>query len=225
MRRLLPLILGVAFGILGSRAVCRTCGSVSDVACISETQFQFCMNNQLVAPVYSCPTGSYCTNQISICQKNETLKACGSCGQCDNQHRFACTGVRSFALCLGTNTSSNCTGICDLGYVCNRDLHYICGNAQTTIPTCTVAPTITTTTATTTTTTTSTASTTISLDNFCRISFHGVSIHAIPNDTQCTRYYIQSWVGRIVDCPPTEPYFDGTTLSCGNSRPTQPGCR
>ncbi|KAH8307171.1 hypothetical protein KR044_006397 [Drosophila immigrans] len=127
MWRLVLLLLGI--GILGCQADCNVCASPSSVACVSDTQFQICSNNQLLEPVNSCPDGTYCTGEVSVCQADIALKACTGCLQCNDQKSFACLGVRTFALCLGLDTPSNITGSCAPNYVCNRDNVNICGNA------------------------------------------------------------------------------------------------
>ncbi|XP_064541332.1 uncharacterized protein LOC135430557 [Drosophila montana] len=231
MRRLLTAILAIAVGSLGCQAECNACAAGSGVACISERQFQFCANNQTTGPVNSCPADSYCSSQVPICQKNAALVACAGCGECNELGTFACTGTRTFALCLGSNRPSNITASCSDQLVCNRNLPEICGNATATSATCPEQPATTEQPSTEDDTDTTTLeSTTVSTtDDFCRASFKGIPIHAIPNDTECTsyiycRFYIQSWVGRIIDCPSDKPYFNGWTLCCGTTKSTLPGC-
>lgn len=183
-RLLFIVFLGILLCSLDCQAACYTCGATSNVACISDSQFQFCASNQTIGPINSCPAGSYCTSQTTICDKNPALKACGTCGKCNEQGTFACTGPRSFALCLGSSRPSNITSSCTGDLVCNMDLPKICGSAAVTSATCAEQ---TATTEPITTASTTTESTPLSLDAFCRAAFKGIPIHAIPNDRDCTR--------------------------------------
>lgn len=200
MRRLLTAILAIAICSEGCQAECNACAVGSNVACISEREFQFCSNNQATGPINSCPAGSYCTSQLPICQQNAALVACKGCGECNELGTFACMDTRTFALCLGGNRPSNITVNCGEQLVCNRYLPEICGNATTTSATCpkqlstTEQPTTTEQPETTEqpsteddTESTTLESPTVSIDDFCSASFKGIPIHAIPNDTECTR--------------------------------------
>jgi len=189
MQRLLIFLLVINVSILGSQAECNGCASNTNVACISDTEFQFCLDNRPYGPINSCPTDNYCTNQLTICQKNASLNACRDCGKCNDQKTFACTGPRTFALCLGSDIPSNVTGRCSPEYVCNVHVTGICGNESETSATCPWNTDTTTPEPTTESSSDSTTpkSTTASINDYCRNASHGISLHAIPNDTDCTR--------------------------------------
>lgn len=125
------LLLLLALGVLDCRADCNVCSTLSNAACVSQTQFMFCVNNVLAQPVNSCPSGTFCTAQAAICQSNSSLVSCTECGICSDDLVFACLGVRTYALCLGTQQPSQITGSCAPSLVCNRDNPNICGSALT----------------------------------------------------------------------------------------------
>ncbi|EDW40773.1 GM25096 [Drosophila sechellia] len=117
LRCLILLALGVFVGIriLGIRVDCNVCASVSNVACISNTSYQFCSGSALPAgPVYTCPTGYYCTANDETCNTDVAQRSCIGCGTCDSGNTFACLTARTFALCLGTSTPSQIVGSCGL---------------------------------------------------------------------------------------------------------------
>ncbi|XP_017860622.1 PREDICTED: uncharacterized protein LOC108612256 [Drosophila arizonae] len=130
MLRVLLLLL-LALGVLDCRADCNVCSTLSNAACVSQTQFMFCVNNILVQPVNSCPSGTFCTAQAAICQSNSSLVSCTECGICSDNLVFACLGVHTYALCLGTQQPSQITGSCAPYLVCNRNNPNICGSALT----------------------------------------------------------------------------------------------
>ncbi|KAH8307170.1 hypothetical protein KR044_006395, partial [Drosophila immigrans] len=132
---MLPLLI-FAVCFVAARAECNSCTLNTNIACISDSKFQFCAENRPVAPINSCPVGFYCSNEPSICQQNSTLKACRDCGRCSVARSFACLGPRSYALCLGSNSPTTLTGTCSADYVCNIHLAGICGKATKTSPTC-----------------------------------------------------------------------------------------
>lgn len=123
-------LLLLALSVLDCQADCNVCSVSSNVACVSETQFMFCENNLPVQPVNSCPSGLFCTAQGSICQSDNTLTSCSGCGKCNDAGSFACMGVRTFILCLGSNQLSQISGSCAPNYVCNMDNPNICGTAS-----------------------------------------------------------------------------------------------
>uniref|UniRef100_D3TQY3 Hypothetical conserved protein n=1 Tax=Glossina morsitans morsitans TaxID=37546 RepID=D3TQY3_GLOMM len=126
--------------ILLASSECNECSSVNNLACVSQTQFQVCVNGLPQGTVNSCPTGFACsTNTAIICQPNQMgfSASCSNCNQCDDSKTFACTGVRTYALCLGNTFPSDITGSCAPFHVCNINYPQICGNATTGIsPTC-----------------------------------------------------------------------------------------
>lgn len=128
MWRLVVLVL--ILGILQIHADCNICSSITNAACVSSTQFQFCVNNIPSGTLNSCPSGNYCTGEAQICQTNASLLACTGCGQCNSDNSFACLGVRTFALCLGDVNPSAITGSCAPDHVCNWDNPNICGTAE-----------------------------------------------------------------------------------------------
>ncbi|KAH8286224.1 hypothetical protein KR054_004841, partial [Drosophila jambulina] len=130
LRLLILLGLGVLLGILiqGTRSDCNVCSGESNVACVSNTAFQFCSTQQLpTGSVYNCPTGYYCTANAAICDANEAFKSCVGCGTCNADNTFACTSATTFALCLGTTTPSQIVGNCGTNYVCDWNNANICG--------------------------------------------------------------------------------------------------
>uniref|UniRef100_A0A1A9UP64 Chitin-binding type-2 domain-containing protein n=1 Tax=Glossina austeni TaxID=7395 RepID=A0A1A9UP64_GLOAU len=101
--------------ILLASSECNECSSVNNLACVSQTQFQVCVNGLPQGTVTSCPTGFACsTNTAIICQPNQMgfSASCSNCNQCDDSKTFACTGVRTYALCLGNTFPSDITGSC-----------------------------------------------------------------------------------------------------------------
>uniref|UniRef100_A0A1A9W3G4 Chitin-binding type-2 domain-containing protein n=1 Tax=Glossina brevipalpis TaxID=37001 RepID=A0A1A9W3G4_9MUSC len=118
--------------ILLATSECNVCSFVNNLACVSQTQFQVCINGLPEGTVTSCPTGFVCsTNTPKICQPNQMgfSASCSNCNQCDASNTFACTGMRTFALCLGNTFPSDITGSCAPFHVCNINYPQICGNA------------------------------------------------------------------------------------------------
>ncbi|XP_062135140.1 uncharacterized protein LOC133844881 [Drosophila sulfurigaster albostrigata] len=213
---LLLLVLGIV--VLRCQADCNTCASPSNIACVSDTQFQFCSDNVLIEPVNNCPDGTYCTAESAICQSDIALKACTGCAQCNDQLSFACLGVRTFALCLGTNTPSNITGSCTANYVCNRDNPNICSSAALgSTATCpladddlqtTVYPNV-----------------VVTPNEYCRnVQRAGRFPYGNTLDTTCHQYILcfQSnsvWYGGLYNCPGST-YFQATIQSCNTTVPS-----
>lgn len=105
------------------------------MACVSETQYQFCVNNLPSGTINSCPTGYVCSTATSVtCQLSTSgfAATCGSCNVCNANMTFACTGSNTYALCLGTTVpSATAVGSCGTGLVCNVNLPQMCGNSAT----------------------------------------------------------------------------------------------
>lgn len=105
------------------------------MACVSETQYQFCVNNLPSGTINSCPTGYVCSTATSVtCQLSTSgfAATCGSCNVCNANLTFACTGSNTYALCLGTTVpSATAVGSCGTGLVCNVNLPQMCGNSAT----------------------------------------------------------------------------------------------
>lgn len=113
-------------------AQCNECLSTTQMACVSETQYQMCINNLPSGPVNSCPSGYICSTTTSvICQPTTSgfPASCGGCNVCNADLVFACTGTNTYALCLNTTIpSTTATGSCGTNFVCNTNLPEICGN-------------------------------------------------------------------------------------------------
>ncbi|XP_034481528.1 uncharacterized protein LOC117787185 [Drosophila innubila] len=215
MLQLVLLLLGI--GVLGCQADCNVCALPSSVACVSDTQFKFCNNNVLVDPVNSCPSGTYCTGSAAICQEDTSLKACTGCVQCNDQKSFACLGVRTFALCLGTSVPSAITGSCAPNYVCNKDNINICGSAsmgsQATCPLVddelltTLSP-----------------NANVTADVYCRyVQKAGRFPYGMNATTTCRQYIYcflsnSVWYGALYTCPGST-YFQSSTQLCNTTIP------
>ncbi|KAH8371827.1 hypothetical protein KR093_008981 [Drosophila rubida] len=212
------VLLLLAIGVLGCQADCNVCAQPSNVACISDTQFRVCLNNELLDPVNSCPSGTYCTGETAVCQSDISLKACIGCGQCNDQRSFACVGVRTFALCLGTVAPSNITGSCAPNYVCNWDNANICGSAASGFSaTCPLAddeelapiyPNV-----------------TVTPNEYCRaLQRAGRFPSGSTLATTCRQYIYcfqseQIWYGAQYNCPGVT-YFQPTTQVCNTTIPS-----
>ncbi|XP_053953804.1 uncharacterized protein LOC128860348 [Anastrepha ludens] len=130
---LLCVLLLCAKGSIFVTASCNTCSVDNNLACVSETQFKVCVNGSPTGSAASCPTGYVCSTQsTSICEASGgdgVVGDCTACNTCDSTKTFACTGIRTYALCLGTTTVSDLGGTCAPYHVCSIDYEYICGNA------------------------------------------------------------------------------------------------
>uniref|UniRef100_A0A1I8N8R1 Chitin-binding type-2 domain-containing protein n=1 Tax=Musca domestica TaxID=7370 RepID=A0A1I8N8R1_MUSDO len=120
---------------------CNVCSTATQIACVSETQYQICANNVATGSINSCPPDYICSTASTVtCQPRSSNIAptCGSCNVCDATQTFACTGRNTYALCLGTNTpSTSAIGDCGPDLLCNINLPQMCGNATDGIsPTC-----------------------------------------------------------------------------------------
>uniref|UniRef100_A0A1L8EIU7 Putative secreted protein n=1 Tax=Haematobia irritans TaxID=7368 RepID=A0A1L8EIU7_HAEIR len=228
-------------------ANCNVCLTATQMACVSETEFQFCVNNLPMGPVSRCPDGFICTTTTTaICQPNGMgfEPTCGECNKCNSALTFACTGTNTYALCLGTNVPSPiATGTCGAGLVCNLNSPQICGdptngnpatcpavNDNSTTPTPTPNPTPRPTPIPTTGPTT--VHPTINPPSFAQSFCQNVKINArmsLPaNMNKGCKHYIYcflttnaTWSGQIYTCPGST-YFDDQTKYCVVKKPV--GC-
>ncbi|XP_017461719.1 PREDICTED: uncharacterized protein LOC108355056 [Rhagoletis zephyria] len=122
---------------ISTLAVCNVCSTTNNLACVSNTQFKQCdLQGIPSGEATSCLTGFVCsTATAAICQPSDGIgivPACSECNTCDATNTFACTGVRTYALCRGTTTVSDSGGSCKEYEVCNRGNAAICANATAT---------------------------------------------------------------------------------------------
>ncbi|XP_016933031.2 uncharacterized protein [Drosophila suzukii] len=219
LRFLILLTTGVLVGIyiLGTQADCNVCSSESNVACVSNTSFQFCSTSALpFGPVYTCPTGYYCTANEVTCNTNVALRACVGCGTCNSNNSFACLTARTFALCLGTTTPSQIVGSCGLSYVCDYNNPNICGNvslgSQATCPGDTTG--------------TGLDPTGMTPTTYCSlVQQRGRFPYGIDLNTTCRQYIYcflnaTNWRGGLYYCP-GQTYFDSSTMYCGTEVPAR----
>ncbi|KAH8364249.1 hypothetical protein KR084_004872 [Drosophila pseudotakahashii] len=218
LRFLIVATTGVllALYILGSQADCNVCASVSQVACISNTSFQFCTSGLPFGPAYTCPTGYYCTANDATCNTDAALRSCIGCGSCNSNNTFACLTARTFALCLGTATPSQILGSCGLGYVCDYNNANICGTpatgSQATCPGDGSA--------------TGVDPTGITPTAYCSIvQQRGRFPYGINLNTTCRQYiycFLNStvWGGGLYTCP-GQTYFNSTSRYCDTQVPAR----
>lgn len=212
-------------------AVCNACSETTNLACVSETQFQVCVDSIPTGTATTCPSGYICsTNSTSICEPDTNTNIvgdCTECNTCDENKTFACTGVRTYALCLGTTTISDLGGTCAPYHVCSIDYEYICGNATLGIePTCPTADEIATTTVATTSTTSSNSEIVTDPVAYCQnIQINGR--FPVGNDliTTCKQYvycFINAnvWSGALYYCPGAT-YFDSSSRYCTPNVPAR----
>ncbi|XP_020816208.1 uncharacterized protein LOC110190197 [Drosophila serrata] len=215
MLRLL-IFLGVA--VLGCQAACNQCSTTTQVACVSATQFQFCSADSVaIGGLYTCPSGTYCTEQSPFCNSDSTLVTCQGCNKCSSDNRFACTGRNTFALCLGTSTpSTSVGGTCGSNFVCNLENANICGSPTTNSVTCLDSGTG---------PCDGTAIT--NPTEYCQsIQQSGRFPYGRDTSTTCRQYvncyaYAGIFYGNIYSCPGST-YFDSTSHLCTNA--TQARC-
>ncbi|XP_049314695.1 uncharacterized protein LOC115066278 [Bactrocera dorsalis] len=117
---------------------------MTNLACTLQTQFQVCVDGLPTGTPLSCPSGYiYSTTAANICIPRDNTSVVGDCVEChicDASQTFACTGVRTFALCLGTKAISNIVGSYAPYLVCSIDYPHICGKESLGIPpTCPIA--------------------------------------------------------------------------------------
>lgn len=205
-------------------AVCNACSGKTNLACVSQTQFQVCVDGIPTGTPTSCPSGYFCsTISTSICEPSgdtSVVGDCDECNVCDDNKTFACTGVRTYALCLGTTTVSNLGGTCAPYHVCSIDYEYICGNETLGIePTCSTADEQATTTVSTTSTTSSASVIVSDPAAYCKtIQQNGRFPVGNELTTTCQQYvycFINNnvWSGALYLCPGAT-YFDSSSRYC-----------
>ncbi|EDV96222.1 uncharacterized protein LOC6557077 [Drosophila grimshawi] len=216
MLSLLLLLIGIGILGPGCQADCNVCSAITNIACLSETQFAFCENNVPLKQILSCPSGTYCTAGPQICHKNCALQSCNACGRCNEQRTFACLGVRTFALCLGTSNVSLITGHCLPNYVCNYQDPNICSSEIGFPATCPLANDEL--------LTTKAPETLQDPNTYCKaIRQAGRFPYGNSLNTTC-RYYIQCyasrfvWYGSLLRCP-GETYYDPMLRTCTTNIP------
>ncbi|XP_017071710.2 uncharacterized protein LOC108108263 [Drosophila eugracilis] len=213
---LILLATGVFLGIyiLGTQAICNVCATGTNVACISNTSYQYCSSSLPFGPVSTCPTGYYCTANDVICNTDPAERSCIGCGTCNDNKTFACLTARTFALCLGTTTPSQIVGNCGLNYVCDFNNPDICGTpltgSQATCPYDNVFN-----------------GTAITPTTICStIKQDGRFPYGTDLSTSCKQYIYcflddSNWRGGLYTCPGST-YFDSSTRFCGTAVPA--GC-
>ncbi|XP_017052872.1 uncharacterized protein LOC108096032 [Drosophila ficusphila] len=217
LRFLILLGTGVLLGIyiLGTQADCNVCASTTNVACISNTSFQYCDSSALpFGPVYSCPTGYYCTANDVTCDPNVNLRSCIGCGTCNSNNTFACITARIYALCLGTTTPSQILGSCGVNYVCDFNNPNICGSpsagSQATCPGDTGTG----------------DATGVSPTTYCAtVQQHGRFPYGTDLNTTCRQYiycFLNAtyWRGGLYDCP-GQTYFNSSSRYCDTEVPAR----
>ncbi|XP_073836570.1 uncharacterized protein [Musca autumnalis] len=209
-------------------ANCNVC-TANQVACVSETEFQFCTSSIPSGSIITCPTGNICSTTAPTVCTTPTLgfpATCGGCNVCSTDMSFACTGVNTYALCLGTTVpSTTAVGSCGANLVCNINDPKMC-----------VTPTVT---VTATCSTSATASPTFpsltpntNLPTYAQYLCQIIRINArftLPTevDNTCRKYVYcfltknGTWSGQIYTCAGTT-YFDPYSRYCVATRPT--GC-
>ncbi|XP_037939853.1 uncharacterized protein LOC119672786 [Teleopsis dalmanni] len=211
---------------------CNACAADTGVACVSEISFKICVGGYPNGDALTCPTGYVCsTANSSIClpKVQNITPTCSDCNKCDATSTFACTGLTTFALCLGTGTISDIVGNCAPSHICSIDYPQICGNATTGISaTCpSVIDGTTPGTTSSTPTTGSTASTVTPFYNatyFCsNLQQKGRFPVGTDLSTTCRQYVYcflngGAWHGQIYNCPGST-YFNSTSQNCGVAIP------
>ncbi|KAI8126447.1 hypothetical protein FF38_04687 [Lucilia cuprina] len=216
------------------KAQCNVCSAVNQMACVSQTEYQFCVNNTPSGAVNTCPTDYVCsTATATICLPNSAgvTATCSDCNKCDLSLVFACTGVTTYALCLGQTTPSTDTGTCGAGQVCNINTAQICTTPSAGLTaTCPTGGSTITTSTTTTTAATPTFTTPPTVPTYAQYFCQVMRINKrfqVPSefDTSCRRYIYcfktttGTWSGQIYTCAGST-YFDPVSLYCVASRPS-----
>lgn len=122
--------LSIVLNILNLSVVvhseCNVCNALTNISCISTTEYKQCEDNKPFGRTFECNEGYYCSI-LGSCTKEEELRDCKFCEVCDESKTFACIGTQTFALCLGTDRPSEMTGQCKDEYTCNINEEKICG--------------------------------------------------------------------------------------------------
>uniref|UniRef100_A0A1I8MLI7 Chitin-binding type-2 domain-containing protein n=1 Tax=Musca domestica TaxID=7370 RepID=A0A1I8MLI7_MUSDO len=225
------LLLIFAFEIKNGvlAAECNVCTNTTQMACVSETEYQFCVNNLPTGSASSCPLGYVCSTTTSAICVSTTMNipaSCGSCNVCSTNLTFACTGTNTYALCLGTSVpSTTAVGSCGTNLVCNTNFAEMCVPAAAGV-------TATCTTTTTTSPTFPSLTTPSTLPTYAQYLCQIIRINArftLPAEVDNTcRNYVYcfltrngTWSGQIYTCPGST-YFDPYSRYCVATRPT--GC-
>ncbi|XP_049313236.1 uncharacterized protein LOC125778628 [Bactrocera dorsalis] len=118
----LILLATVSLLVQHTTATCGVCGS-NGIACISETQFNICFNNQPDnTTAHECPNGGTCTSLLMKCSDAANAPAdCTpttdmTCGCAADSPTFVCTSRTTFAQCNGATVVT--TGTCPTGLTC-----------------------------------------------------------------------------------------------------------
>ena len=104
------------------------------MACVSETEYQFCVAGVPSGAISSCPANYVCSTTTSvICLPNAAgvTASCSNCNKYDLNLVFACTGVNTYTLCSGTTSPIGASGTCATGQVCNVNNAEICVSSTT----------------------------------------------------------------------------------------------
>ncbi|XP_017489418.1 PREDICTED: uncharacterized protein LOC108377659 [Rhagoletis zephyria] len=222
---LLSLLLLCANWPTLTHAACNTCSAETNLACVSNSQFKVCDNGSPIANALDCPTGYVCsTATTSICQPSGgvgVVAGCADCNTCDATNTFACTGVGTYALCLGTTTVSNLTGSCEPDHICSIDYEYICGSATLgVVATCpSVDETVTT-------TTTAPSTSVTNPVAYCQSMQQSGRFPAGNGQTTSCRQYVYCfinngvWSGVLYTCPGAT-YFNESSRLCTAVIPTR----
>lgn len=112
-----------------TQAECNVCLNSTQMACVSETQYQFCVGGIPSGAISLCPTNYVCsttTNTICLPQATGAMPTCNSCNTCNSNLVFACTGVNTYTLCSGTIAPTGASATCPAGQVCDINSPYIC---------------------------------------------------------------------------------------------------
>ncbi|XP_034481976.1 uncharacterized protein LOC117787539 [Drosophila innubila] len=223
----LRLLLFLTCLVAATRSTCNVCNSVNKMACYSMTQTKVCDANNLPSGApFDCPPGYMCVSGSGgvLCQPkapSSNVADCQDCNKCDASQTFACTGTRSFALCLGTNVPQQSRGNCASGYVCNNGIKEICELATSVNPSCSTVDDTTTTTAP---TTPPTPSTNDAAAYCAAVKKQGNFAVGEFTETTC-RQYIQcsltngKWVGKKYACAGST-FFDRTVGQCVTNKPS-----
>nr|XP_014094106.1 uncharacterized protein LOC106620208 [Bactrocera oleae] len=115
----LLLLTTISLLVQQTIAACGVCGS-NGIACISETQFNICFNNQPDnSTVQECPNGGTCTSLLIKCSNAANAPAdctAATCGCTVDSPMFVCTSRTTFAQCNGAEVVT--TGTCPTGLTC-----------------------------------------------------------------------------------------------------------
>ncbi|XP_055840498.1 zonadhesin-like [Episyrphus balteatus] len=117
-----------------SNGLCNTCSSDIPIACVSKTEYKFCIDGVFVWDSYRCPSGTICSSSgTGVCvPEGSEQPPCAKCNVCNDTKLFACTNYNEFALCLGTDVPVSPSYTCREGLVCNIHSRDICVDPEIT---------------------------------------------------------------------------------------------